>query len=77
MNYLYFKKEDGEHLKIKLIDSCREDMVLIKNILQRVEKESQCLLNSNLMVHRYRTRIRKRKQCMTSTDKEKVDGSFN
>ena len=54
MNYLYFKKEDGEHLKIKLIDSCREDRVLITNILPKIEKESQCLLNSNLMVHRYR-----------------------
>ena len=49
------KKEDNENLKIKWSDSRKEDRVIIKNVsLNYPKKESQCLLNSTIMVHKWK-----------------------
>ena len=52
----YSKKEkDSEHLKIKWADPRKEDRILIKNVsLNYSKKECRCLLNSTLMVHKWR-----------------------
>ena len=52
----YSKKiEDREYLKIKWMDTRKEDRILIKNVsLNYSKKEYQCPRNSTLMEHTWR-----------------------
>ena len=85
VNSLQLKKEDSEHLKIKWTDSRKEDRILIKNVLLNYSKTivsapTQQYFNGSYMektVHDITTKSRHRKQSMTSTYKEEVEGSFN
>ena len=55
VNSSQLKKEDSENLKIKWIDSRKEDRTIIKNVsLKYFKKEFWCPQNSTLMVHTWR-----------------------
>ena len=52
VNSLQQKKEDSEYLKIKWINSRKEERILIKNVsLNYSKKEFRCPHNSTLMQH--------------------------
>ena len=72
-------------MKIKWIDTRKEDRILIKNVSlnyskKRVSVPTQQYFNGAYMeetVHGITTKMRQRKKSMTWTSKEEVEGSFN
>ena len=71
------KTEDSEYLKIKWIDSRKEERILIKNVSlnyskKRVPMPTQQYFNGAYMeetVHNITTKTRQRKESMTWTNK--------
>ena len=78
------KEEDSEHMKIKWVDSRKEERVLIKNVSigyskKRVSVPTQQYYNGSYMkeTDHNLTKNETKKKSTTTTDKDDVEGSFN